>query len=84
VAAPVAKQVALLMPAGQPVMPRNDDKREKASIIITAIYTMIDQNNLEDAVGRFNRERQFLRATIDKEVFNILESTITQMSRTLR
>jgi hypothetical protein len=55
--------------------------REKAVIIITEIYTMLDHSQEAEAQGRFDKEKTFLKTYLDKEAFEMIKATVAEVGR---
>lgn len=60
-----------------------DDKklmanREKAQQMVISIYDMLEKNEINDAYNRFNANRKPLHKYLDREVFEMLETTVIQ------
>lgn len=52
--------------------------REKAQQMVISIYDMLEKNEISDAYNRFNANRKPLHKYLDREVFEMLETTIIQ------
>jgi hypothetical protein len=55
-----------------------DKNREKAELYMTRIYSLIEQNNVQEARKRFNKYRKPLSKYLDRETFKMLEMTVVQ------
>ena len=53
-------------------------KSEKAAEIIAKVYDMLDHNDVRGASKQFDKERSFLKSSLDKETYNLLNTTISQ------
>ncbi|NLP04032.1 MAG: hypothetical protein GX089_16175 [Fibrobacter sp.] len=52
--------------------------QERAQSEIIQIYEMLEKNNIKEAIDRFQKNRTPLQKYLDKEVFEMLEMTVTQ------
>jgi hypothetical protein len=63
------------------VQSRADKNREKAETIIAKVYDMLEHNDLKGARKQFDREKSFLRTYLDKEAYDVLAMTVSQVGR---
>jgi len=70
------------MPPPAPQTASSDENlrknQERAQSEIIQIYEMLEKNNIKEAMDRFQKNRTPLQKYLDKEVFEMLEMTVTQ------
>ena len=83
-----SEEVAFLAPvaAGQTAASSApvDEKKSKAQMIITEVYGMLEKNDVKSAFNRFEKEKKFLRAYLDREAFDILNDAIAYANQNAR
>lgn len=57
---------------------KQDVNKEKAQQMVISIYDMLEKNDINGAYNKFNDNRKPLQKYLDKDVFQMLETTITQ------
>lgn len=57
---------------------KNDPNRERAAVIIAAVYDMLERNDAKGAFKSFDREKSFLKKHLEKDMYDILNTTVTQ------
>jgi hypothetical protein len=60
---------------------KGDANREKAAAIIAKVYDMLERNDVRGASRQFDREKSFLKNSLDKETYDMLSTTISQAIR---
>lgn len=87
--APVEKVVAVSLVTSQPeTAPYTQDQflkanQNKAQQEIVNLYSMLENNQIREAYDRFNKIKSPLQKYLDKEVFEMLESTVVQSYQSL-
>jgi hypothetical protein len=67
-------------PTGVPAAtPKADKNRGKAETIIAKVYEMLDHNDVKGARKQFNGEKSFLKKYLDKEAYDVLATTVSQV-----
>lgn len=72
------QQPAALTAAAKSPEKKGDGKSEKAAEIIAKVYDMLEHNDVRGASKQFDRERSFLKSSLDKETYDMLNATISQ------
>ena len=57
---------------------KSDPNRERAAVIIAAVYDMLERNDAKGAYKSFDREKSFLKKNLEKDMYDILNATVTQ------
>ena len=75
-----SEKVSFLIPAAQDKSREpaaaGDANKSKAQNIITEVYGMLEKNDVKSAFARFEKEKNFLRAYLDREAFDILNNAV--------
>jgi hypothetical protein len=78
--APPSGTQAAATDAGVSVAPSKEDRnRGKAEAIIASVYDFLERNDVKGAKKQFDREKSFLKTYIDKEAYDVLLMTVSQV-----
>jgi hypothetical protein len=78
-AAPNGTQLSAADGGAPAASPKADKNRGKAETIIAKVYEMLERNDVKGARKQFKGEKSFLKKYLDKEAYDVLAATVSQV-----